>query len=53
MKKILLIITLFISFNSFAQQAIYTDNDGDGVIEYTLKNEMGNVMETGYYLNGR
>jgi antitoxin component YwqK of YwqJK toxin-antitoxin module len=53
MKNILLMITLLISFNSFAQQAIYTDNDGDGIIEYTLKNEMGNVMETGYYLNGK
>lgn len=51
MKKIIFIFTLFFSISVFGQ-AVYTDNDGDGVIEYTLTKD-GKVIETGYYLSGK
>lgn len=38
-------------FVSYAQQATYTDNDGDGVIEYVLRDNNGKVIETGFYYN--
>lgn len=51
MKKVLLILFFMFGYASYAQQAIYTDNDGDGIIEYVLKDKNGKVLETGYYYN--
>jgi len=51
MKKILLILGFIIGVSANAQNATYTDNDGDGVIEYVLKNNEGIVLETGFYYN--
>lgn len=51
MKKILLFCSLVLGFSMAAQKAHYTDNDGDGVIEYVLVNQNGQVLETGYYYN--
>jgi antitoxin component YwqK of YwqJK toxin-antitoxin module len=53
MKTILIITLLFLNLNLFAQKAIYTDNDGDGVIEYTLMDDFKKVLETGYYQNNK
>jgi antitoxin component YwqK of YwqJK toxin-antitoxin module len=53
MKNILFFILVLFSTNIFAQRAIYTDNDGDGILEYTLQNTNGKVIETGYYYNGK
>jgi len=51
MKKILLSFLFVSTTVLFGQRAIYTDNDGDGVIEYTLYDNFGKVSETGYYYN--
>ena len=51
MKKFLFLIGLIFTFTVKAQKAIYTDNDGDGVIEYVLRNDDGIVLETGFYYN--
>lgn len=53
MRNFLLILTLVFGLSLSAQQVLYTDNDGDGVIEYTLTSNDGKVIETGYYLNGK
>lgn len=53
MRNFLLIISLVLGFGMSAQQAVYTDLDGDGVIEYTLKSTDGKVIETGYYLDSK
>lgn len=53
MRNFLLIVSLILGFSVSAQQATYTDLDGDGVIEYTLKSKDGKVIETGYYLNSK
>jgi antitoxin component YwqK of YwqJK toxin-antitoxin module len=53
MKKIILFLLVVLGFSTYGQQSIYTDNDGDGVIEYTLQDKSGNVLETGYYYNGK
>ena len=51
MKKILLILGFIIGVSANGQNATYTDNDGDGVIEYVLTNDAGVVLETGFYYN--
>ena len=51
MKNFLLILALIIGVSVNGQNATYTDNDGDGVIEYVLKNNEGVVLETGFYYN--
>lgn len=51
MKKILLFWSLVLGFSMLAQKAHYTDNDGDGVIEYVLVSQNGQVLETGSYYN--
>jgi antitoxin component YwqK of YwqJK toxin-antitoxin module len=53
MKKVLVLLTLIVGLPIFSQNAIYTDNDGDGIIEYVLKNSNGRVEETGFYSNGK
>lgn len=53
MKNLIVLLLVFMSLPTFAQQAIYTDNDGDGIIEYTLYNKNGKVEETGFYVNGK
>jgi antitoxin component YwqK of YwqJK toxin-antitoxin module len=53
MRNFLLIVSLILGFSLSAQQSTYTDDDGDGVIEYTLTSKDGKVIETGYYLNGK
>ena len=53
MKNILFLILVLFSTNILAQRAVYTDNDGDGIVEYTLQNTNGKVIETGYYQNGK
>lgn len=53
MRNLLLLISLVIGFSLSAQHSSYTDNDGDGVIEYTLTSNDGKVIETGYYLDGK
>ena len=53
MKNLIVLLLVFMSLPVMAQQALYTDNDGDGVIEYTLLNNNGKVEETGFYLNGK
>lgn len=53
MRQFLLITSLVLGFGLAAQQATYTDLDGDGVVEYTLKSQDGKVIETGYYLNSK
>jgi antitoxin component YwqK of YwqJK toxin-antitoxin module len=49
MKKNLFIFSLVLGFSMSAQKAIYTDLDGDGVIEYVLEDNDGGVLETGFY----
>ena len=49
MKKNLFIFRLMLGFSMSAQKAIYTDQDGDGVIEYVLEDNDGGVLETGFY----
>jgi antitoxin component YwqK of YwqJK toxin-antitoxin module len=49
MKKNLFIFSLVLGFSMSAQKAIYTDLDGDGVIEYVLKDNNGDVLESGFY----
>jgi len=53
MKKILMTLMLFLGFNLFSQNAIYTDYDGNKIIEYTLQDEYGKVLETGFYFNNK
>ena len=53
MKTILITTLLFLTSNLFAQKAIYTDNDGDGIIEYTSVSKDGRIQERGFYLNGK
>ena len=53
MKKIILIFGLILSSSIFAQQAVYTDNDGDGIVEYNLINKDGRTIESGYYYEGK
>ena len=53
MKRTLLIMFMLISNYLFSQTTLYTDNDGDGVIEYTLLRPNGSVEEEGFYLNGK
>ena len=49
MKTILIITLLFLNSNLFAQKAIYTDNDGDGVIEYTLMDDLKKVLDSRFF----
>jgi antitoxin component YwqK of YwqJK toxin-antitoxin module len=51
MKNFLFIVSLILSFGALSQKSIYTDLDGNGVIEYTLESEDGKVIETGHYLH--
>lgn len=51
MKKVLFIFSLVFGLSMSAQNATYTDQDGDGVIEYVLKDNSGKVLETGSYYN--
>ena len=44
-------LMLFLGFNLFSQNAIYTDYDDNKIIEYTLQDEDGKVLETGSYFN--
>ena len=37
----------------FSQTTQFTDNDGDGVIEYTLLRNNGTIEEEGFYFNGK
>lgn len=51
MKKIFLLFSLVFAFSMSAQKAYYTDDDGNGVIEYVLLDNEGNKLETGFYCN--
>lgn len=53
MKNLLLFLLLLASQNVFSQRAIYTDDNGDGIIEYKLVNSSGQLVESGYYLNSK
>lgn len=53
MKHLFFILLSVFTFSVYGQKAIYTDNNGDGIIEYTLLNDLGKVMETGYYKSGK
>jgi antitoxin component YwqK of YwqJK toxin-antitoxin module len=53
MKTILIITLLFLTSNLFAQKTIYTDNSGNGVIEYTLIDKDGKIQEKGFYFNNK
>ena len=53
MKNLIILVLVLMSLPTFAQQSIYTDNDGDSIIEYTLLNKEGKVEETGFYVNGK
>jgi antitoxin component YwqK of YwqJK toxin-antitoxin module len=53
MKKILLIIGILLSFQAFSQQSIYTDENGDGIIEYSQVSKDGKLVEKGFYYNGK
>ena len=53
MKKLFLVMFMLMSNYLFSQTTLYTDNDGDGVIEYTLIRNNGSIEEEGYYLNGK
>ena len=53
MKNILLILCFLLSIEGFSQQSIYTDEDGDGVIEYTQVSKDGKLVEKGFYYNGK
>jgi antitoxin component YwqK of YwqJK toxin-antitoxin module len=52
MKKIFTLFAVLLTFPILAQNAIYTDQDGDGVIEYELFKD-GLVIEKGFYYNGK
>lgn len=51
MRRLVFICIMLLSTSLFSQTAIYTDEDGDGIVEYVLKSDEGKVIETGYYLN--
>lgn len=51
MKQLLFICSILFSVNLLSQTSIYTDENDDGIIEYSLKSENGKVIETGYFLN--
>lgn len=53
MKNILVILFSILSFGVFAQKAIYTDYDGDGIVEYNLYSDDGSILETGFYYNSK
>jgi antitoxin component YwqK of YwqJK toxin-antitoxin module len=53
MKQTFTILLFLFGFNLLSQTALYTNNDGDNIIEYTLQGEDGKVIETGYYLNNK
>lgn len=53
MRYLFSLLFLILSISGFSQQSIYTDNDGDGIIEYKLIDKKGNSVETGFYYNGK
>lgn len=53
MKNILLIICFLLSVEGFSQKSIYTDENGDGIVEYLQLSKEGNVVEKGYYFEGK
>ena len=53
MKNILFIFGILLSIQAFSQQSIYTDENGDGIIEYTQVSKDGKLVERGYYYEGK
>lgn len=53
MKKLILLIFILIGTTLSAQTTQYTDDNGDGVIEYCLFADNGKKIEEGYYYNGQ
>ena len=53
MKKILFLLSFLMFQNLYSQTTQFTDNDGDGVIEYKLVSTSGIVLEEGFYFNNK
>lgn len=53
MKKLLFLISFFVFQSLYSQTTEFTDNNGDGVIEYRLISQNGILLEEGFYFNNK
>jgi antitoxin component YwqK of YwqJK toxin-antitoxin module len=53
MKKILFLLSFLMFQSLYSQTTEFTDNNGDGVIEYRLVSTNGTLLEEGYYFNNK
>ena len=53
MKKLLFLISFFVFQSLYSQTTEFTDNNGDGVIEYKLISQNGILLEEGFYFNNK